>query len=145
MKPKQLLISTSCKRKLLRWALLSKKEIAFLACAKQGQSKIIHVHRLRNVAAYPYNPRSYFFWNEREVSFVKRVLKKKGLRVIIEGHSHPAKSHPSHPSKTDVRWLGYGMLQIIVAPFRRQTVTAWKMKATLKATLKRGQIPIVEI
>ena len=147
-KERRIVISRACHKKLIRWALLSKKEIAFYACARIGQEKVSYVHRLRNRARHPYDPRAYFFLNEREAAFIRKDLKRRGLRLVIEGHSHPYKSHPAHPSEIDVRWMGAGTRQIIVAPFapaEKPIVSAWNIKNTLKDTLKRGRIPLIEV
>ncbi|MFZ8455694.1 Mov34/MPN/PAD-1 family protein, partial [Staphylococcus aureus] len=88
--------------------MLSKKEIVFYAFGKRGQNTITHICRLRNTAQLPYDPRYYFFVNGREADFIRKKLRKDGLSVIIEGHSHPSRGDPAHPSKTDVRWMRAG-------------------------------------
>jgi len=142
MNRQEFLISRSVKHKLIRWATISSKEIAFVCAGKEN--RITKVRRIRNTACPPFDPRAYIFWNLRELAFVRGELKKVGLKILMEGHSHPGKCHPPHPSQIDVDWMKTGHLEMIVCPHARHKVTAWRIRKSHQATLRKGKIHLIE-
>ena len=118
---------------LLRWAICSRREINVVCFGIQDQ--ITKVVRLRNPERFGRYSASF---NNREY---REVVRQSGrLKVIACGHSHIG--GPARPSKGDMPpTITMGKIELIICT-RSKTVTAWRIRKSLAATIKRGRIPL---
>jgi proteasome lid subunit RPN8/RPN11 len=137
MKLKPIFIKRDCLSTIARWSVCSKHEIAFYCFGRKRT--VSHVVRLRNTARDPHN---FVFVNLDELEYVKRRFKRRGLKLITEGHSHV--NGLKVPSLTDWRWLDFQHEELIVAINDDQAeIRAFKIRRSYRKTLKKGQIPLI--
>ena len=119
---------------LLRWAVCSRREINVVCFGIRDQ--ITKVVRLRNPERFGRYSASI---NNREYREVVRQVGR--LKVIACGHSHIG--GPARPSLGDMPpTITVGKIELIICT-RSKTVTAWRIRKSLAATIKRGRIPLV--
>ncbi len=133
---KSLHISNTLHDQLLRWATCSRREINVVCFGIRNQIK--KVVRLRNPERFGRYSASI---NNREY---REVVNQNGrLNVVACGHSHIG--GPARPSLGDMPpTITTGKIELIVCT-RSQTVTAWRIRKSLAATIKCGRIPLIVI
>ena len=114
--------------KIMSWAQAT-NEIVFLNAGRNGV--IMDAFRLKNISD---KPKVLFEYCEKDESKLRKEIQSQGLNVIM-GHSHPHKNSIRFPSKTDVRELPAGSLQMIVFPIEKK-VGIWEFQKTYSETLK---------
>lgn len=133
----ELKITAKAHRTILRWAQ-SQREIGFI-CA--GQKEVItHVFRIKNI---DYQARIAFVPMRSQLIAIRSTVKKNGMAVLCEGHSHPHPKDTAKPSHGDCEFIKPNMLELIVCPVKGE-VRCWRMSRSRKKTLKQ-EIPVVVV
>ncbi len=133
---KSLHIPITLHDQLLRWAVCSRREINVVCFGIRDQ--ITKVVRLRNPERFGRYSASI---NNREYRDVTRQFRR--LKVVACGHSHIG--GPARPSKGDMPpTIAAGKIELIICT-RSKTITAWRIRKSLAATIKRGRIQVVVI
>lgn len=128
MTRKDIKVSAKTIKTIFRWAQ-SNREIGFICAGRNGV--ITDVYRLKNIDK---DSRKAFVPQASQLRAIRSAIKKRGMAVLCEGHSHPHRKDTAKPSHGDCEFIRPNSVELIVCPAKNE-IRGWLMNRDRKITL----------